>query len=417
CLAVGLFLVPAAAILVGPSSWSLLVAGCCTSSSTWGPQLRVASCYQGHSGKDLGQGTRNPDAIRTVCLSVCAQWLWGCLPSMCRNYDFPPAQAVQLVYVHSPTSLRAQLHNSFWIPKLLFLLGLCAVPFCIPDENLFPVWHYISIFGGFTFILLQLVLITAFAHSWNKNWQTGAATLRFYSMATVATLLLTLHTPSWLPAQQEQPHSGLLQASINCYIMYLTFSVLSSRPPENVILQGQNHTICQPGLSKMEPQTPDTSLAVLSAGIMYSCVLFAWCIKVSRNSNEVSYLAEVFGPLWIIKVYSYEFQSAKEHSSTFTKVGEGKRCLSSRARSSSSLTPEQRAGAARPSDQEASPAPPVQAQHLSYNYSALHFIFFLASLYVMVTLTDSAVREQSWKRPSPWVTRLPSVYSSIWGCY
>ncbi|XP_019500487.1 PREDICTED: serine incorporator 4 isoform X17 [Hipposideros armiger] len=66
-------------------------------------------------------------------------------------------QAVLLVHLHSPTSLRAQLHNrhcslfafssepdflslptSFWLLKLLFLLGLCAAAFCIPDEHLFP---------------------------------------------------------------------------------------------------------------------------------------------------------------------------------------------------------------------------------------------------------------------------------------
>ncbi|KAL4692575.1 hypothetical protein H8959_016385 [Pygathrix nigripes] len=78
-------------------------------------------------------------------------------------------QAVLLVHLHSPTSPRAQLHNSFWLLKLLFLLGLCALAFCIPDEHIFPAWHYIGICGGFAFILLQLVLITAFAHSWNKN--------------------------------------------------------------------------------------------------------------------------------------------------------------------------------------------------------------------------------------------------------
>uniref|UniRef100_A0A8I5T2B2 Serine incorporator 4 n=1 Tax=Pongo abelii TaxID=9601 RepID=A0A8I5T2B2_PONAB len=111
-------------------------------------------------------------------------------------------QAVLLVHLHSPTSPRAQLHNSFWLLKLLFLLGLYALAFCIPDEHLFPAWHYIGICGGFAFILLQLVLITAFAHSWNKNWQTGAAqdcswflavllaTLGFYSMAGVGAVLL-----------------------------------------------------------------------------------------------------------------------------------------------------------------------------------------------------------------------------------
>ncbi|KAB0401718.1 hypothetical protein E2I00_004991 [Balaenoptera physalus] len=351
-------------------------------------------------------------------------------------------QAVLLVDLHSPTSLRAQLHKRC----------LCAVAFCMPDEHLFPgtfhlilisrTWHYIGICRGFTFILLQLVLITAFAHSWNKNWQTGAAqdcpwflavlltTLGFYSMAGVAAvllfhyythpdgcllnkMLLSLHLCccgllsflSIAPCiRLKQLHSGLLQASvISCSIMYLTFSALSSRPPESVILQGQNHTLCLPGLSKMEPQTPDTSLAVLSAGII----------------NEASYLAEVFGPLWIVKVYSCEIQpslcfccpetvkpeegecqvrirkcrflqSAKEPSSAFTKEDEGggKRCFSSTAASSPFLSPGQRGGSARPANQETAPAPPVQAQQLSYSYSAFHFVFFLASLYVMVTLTN-----------------------------
>ncbi|EQB77544.1 serine incorporator 4 [Camelus ferus] len=261
-------------------------------------------------------------------------------------------QAVLLVHLHSPTSLRAQLHNSFWLLKLLFLLGLCAVAFCIPDEHLFPAWHYIGICGGFTFILLQLVLITAFAHSWNKNWQTGAAqdcrwflavlltTLGFYGMAGVGAVLLFHHYThpagcllnkmllslhlclcgllsfiSIAPCiRLKQARSGLLQASIiSCYIMYLTFSALSSRPPESG----------------------------------------------------------------------------------------------------------QKGGAAWLADQETSPAPPVQAQQLSYSYSAFHFVFFLASLYVMVTLTDwfsyeEAELEKTFTMGS-WATFWVKV-ASCWAC-
>ncbi|XP_040826074.1 serine incorporator 4 [Ochotona curzoniae] len=195
----------------------------------------------------------------------------------------------------------------------------------------------------------------------------------------------------------EQPRSGLLQASIiSCYIIYLTFSALSSRPPERVILQGKNHSLCLPGLRELEPQTPDTLLAMLSAGFMYACVLLA--------CNEVSYLAEVFGPLWIIKVYSHEFQKP---SLCF--------CCPP------TVEPEdgQRAGTAKQDDPETPQAPPVQGQQLSYSYSAFHFIFFLASLYVMVTLTnwfsyEGAELEKTFTKGS-WATFWVKV-ASCWAC-
>ncbi|KAM5235420.1 LOW QUALITY PROTEIN: serine incorporator 4 [Ctenodactylus gundi] len=275
-------------------------------------------------------------------------------------------QTVLLVHIHSPTSLPAQLHNVcvFWFLKLLFLLGLCTVAFCIPEEYLFPAWHDVGISGGFTFILLELVLITVFTgatQDCNGFLAILLVILGFYSMASAETallfqqdthpagcllnkMLLSLHlclcgllSLSTAPCTHlKHPNTGLLQTSIiSCCIIYLT-SELSSNPPERVILQGQNYTLFLPGLSKTEPHIPETLLAVQSAGII----------------NETSYLTELFGPLSIIKVYS-EFHKAAGQPGRLTKthLAQG------------------------------------QAKHLPYSYSAFHFVFLLASLYIMVTLT------------------------------
>ncbi|NWS71162.1 SERC4 protein, partial [Crotophaga sulcirostris] len=366
---------------------------------------------------------------------------------------FHLAQAALLLNVRSSTDCRAQLHNRFWLPKLLVLVGLCATSFFIPEEGFIQAWHYTGVCGGFAFILIQLVLITAFAHTWNKNWLTGAAqdkrwylavllaTAAFYTLASTAfsflykyythpaacqlnKVLLAVNgslcgimsfisiTPC---VRLKQPRSGLLQSSIiSCYVMYLTFSALSSRPPERggcshvplaapgrgvcpshlhlpaVLYKGQNLTVCFPGVRQDELQTEDTTVAVLGAAIMYACVLFA--------CNEASYLAEVFGPLWMVKVYSFEF---KKPSCCF--------CCPKKME-------EELRGGCRVGARQSQPD---ERERVVYSYSAFHFVFFLASLYVMMTLTnwfsyENAVLETTFTHGS-WSTFWVKV-SSCWAC-
>lgn len=43
---------------------------------------------------------------------------------------------------------------------------------CVPCPNglHLPVWFYLGMAGAFCFILIQLVLLIDFAHSWNESW-------------------------------------------------------------------------------------------------------------------------------------------------------------------------------------------------------------------------------------------------------
>ena len=61
---------------------------------------------------------------------------------------------------------RAGLQNGFWGFKYLLIIGGMIGAFWIPDGVFGEVWMYFGMVGGFLFILIQLILIIDFAHSW-----------------------------------------------------------------------------------------------------------------------------------------------------------------------------------------------------------------------------------------------------------
>ena len=184
--------------------------------------------------------------------------------------------SVIMIGVRNSRDPRAGIQNGFWGFKYLIIIAGCIGAFFIPHGNFGPTWMYFGMLGGFMFIIIQLVLIIDFAHSWAESWQDNhcndnsqywfyallSVTGIFY-LATLIGIILAysyytgngvgqckLHeffitfnmilcviasATSVLPIIQEhQPNSGLLQSSfVSLYIIYLTWSAMANTPNPN----------------------------------------------------------------------------------------------------------------------------------------------------------------------------------------
>ena len=58
----------------------------------------------------------------------------------------------------------------FWAIKYLLLIGGIIGAFFIPEGSFGVTWMYFGMIGGFMFILIQLILIIDFAHTWADAW-------------------------------------------------------------------------------------------------------------------------------------------------------------------------------------------------------------------------------------------------------
>ncbi|KAB5586343.1 hypothetical protein PHYPO_G00000500 [Pangasianodon hypophthalmus] len=318
--------------------------------------------------------------------------------------------AAIMIRVRNSKDPRAAIQNGFWFFKFLILVGITVGAFFIPDGTFHNVWFYFGIVGSFMFILIQLILLIDFAHSWNEVWVRNAEegnskgwyfgllffTILHYALAFAAVVLFYLYytkpdgctehkvfislnlifciivsVVSILPKVQDaSPQSGLLQSSlISLYTMYVTWSAMTNNPNRE----------CNPSLlslvsnvsiSTTQP-TPTSAPGIVqwwdAQGIV-GLVIFLFCtfyasIRSSSNA-QVNRLMQ-------------------------TEEGRG----------SDVEGPVGEDGLRRVVDNE--------EDGVTYSYSFFHFHLFLASLYIMMTLTN-------WYKPDTTTQAMQSSMPAVW---
>lgn len=298
--------------------------------------------------------------------------------------------------VNSATGCRAAIHNGFWFLKFIALLACCVGGFFLPEQDIFlEVWRYVGAGGGFIFLLIQLMLLVEFAHRWNTNWSSGVndnrlwygalamVTLVLFSMAVGAMVFMALfytHSQACLLnkvflgvngslclivtllaispfIQRLQPKSGLLQPGvISVYVMYLTFSAFSSKPNEMLEVNGVNTTVCVfPFNSGSE--SDKRIVTIVGTVIMFGCVLYSCLTSTTRRSSAA---------LRVCRNSMPETERA--------------RCCFCFGDDTDDYDEEQTGGGQNVLYDE--------RQGTIYSYTYFHFVFFLGSLYVMMTVTN-----------------------------
>lgn len=296
--------------------------------------------------------------------------------------------SVMMIGVRTSRDKRAGLQNGFWGPKYLLVIGGCVGAFFIPEGEFGSVWMVFGMIGGFLFIIIQLVLIIDFAHTWAERWVANYeeseskvwyfallfSTFLMYALSITGISLLYVYFTqpndcslnkffisinlivcfissilSVLPKVQEyQPKSGLLQSSVvTAYVVYLTWSAVSNSPDKE----------CNPGF-----------LGPIGHG-------------GGTSFGKESIIGLI---IWMLVVIYSSLRSGSSSDKMIT-----------------SDTENVIAGEDGKEDRD------DEASKVSYSWSFFHFIFALASLYIMMTLTN-------WYSPNSSLKTLNANSASMW---
>ncbi|CAG4963029.1 unnamed protein product [Parnassius apollo] len=321
-------------------------------------------------------------AVYRICFATCLFFL---------------LMALITLGVKSSKDPRAGIQNGFWGIKYLIVIGSIIGAFFIPEGQFASTWMVFGMIGGFCYIIIQLILIIDFAHTWAEKWVSyyeesesrGWYAALLISMLTCFALTLTgivllyvyytrpsgcdlskffisfnlilvvmASAISIMPSVQEhQPRSGLLQSSVvSLYVMYLTWSALSNSSGE-----------CNASISGDEKTSFDKQSII--GLIIWTCSVLYSSFRTASSSSRITMSDHILAKDGNAGYDSIEGDGGEAGRGEETKVFDN------------------------------------EGDGVAYSWTFFHVMFALATLYVMMTLTN-------WYNPSSQLSK--ENVASMW---
>ncbi|KAF0991956.1 hypothetical protein HZS_7042 [Henneguya salminicola] len=300
-----------------------------------------------------------------------------------------------MVNVRTSRDIRAFFQNGLWIFKFIIIILIIVGISYIPASDIFSRGvMVIGIISSFIFILIQLILLIDFAHAWNELWlERGEEDTSWYGGLLTCTILL----------------STLALSGVVCMYVYLTSSSSESCSMQISVIS--IHLIISIAFYVVSvlPAVQDIQS---SSGLLQSSLIFAyttWLIfsaiglqKSSCNSilNATSsnatfqQFAGIFSLMFTIFMLVYSsFRNAEKVLGHLLGFASNEL----ETHETNTETPEGHYGQNVVDDEE---------EGVAYNYSLFHFFMCLASLYLMMTITN-------WVNPMH-PTAHTSTVAAVW---
>ncbi|KAJ8767542.1 hypothetical protein K2173_017611 [Erythroxylum novogranatense] len=306
------------------------------------------------------------------------------------NFLFFGILALIMIRVKDQNDRRDSWHHGGWIAKMVIWLLLVVLMFFIPNVVI-SVYGTLSKFGAGLFLLVQVVILLDFTHTWNDAWVEKDEQKWYIALLVISIVCyLAAFTFSGILFIWFDPSGH--DCSLNIFFIVMTmilafaFAVIALHPAVNgsllpaSVISVYCAYVCYTGLSS-EPRT-------------YACN------GLHNKANAVSTSTLILGMLTTILSVLYSALRAGS-SSTFLSPPSSPKLSAGKKPLLESEDVEEGKGKKEEGKKE------EEARPVSYNYTFFHLIFALASMY-------SAMLLSGWTSSSESSELIDVGWTSVW---
>jgi len=278
---------------------------------------------------------------------------------------FHLVMAAVMIGVSTNGDARSHIQDGWWGIKLILIFGSCIGMFFIPNSA-FSVYSWIALVGAGFFVIVQLIFLVDFAHSWAENWigkmeEDFDNDKKWFVALLVSTIFMfALSVAGTISMYVFFHHGGKNVAfiTINIMICFL-LSLLSIHP-------------------RVQEASPRSGLLQASVITAYSTYLI-WSANLSDNDPKVN-------PFY--KTSSASFDVSLFVGALFTIIAVIYATINTannlgRSPETESLTKGNDEESVNDDEEKPDPDEPVP-----YNYSIFHLVFALGAMYIAMLMTD-----------------------------